>query len=211
MAKQKYYAVWAWRQTGIFWTWEECKKSVEWYVWALYKSFSSHEECKVALRRPSAEYIGTTAKPGAPTESEKQKYGTPIMESISVDGAWNTISGWCEYQWVMTNDTETKILNGWPYADGTNNIVEFLGIVHALRYCKENELTLPIYTDSQTAISWVKAKNARTKQPRNAKNFELFRLLDQAVLWLKQNDYKNPILKWETKIWGEIPADFGRK
>lgn len=108
-------------------------------------------------------------------------------------------------------DTEEKIFSGGPYADGTNNIVEFLGIVHALRYCTENELDLPIYTDSQTAISWVKAKNARTKQPRNATNLELFLLLDKAVLWLKSNEYSNPILKWETKVWGEIPADFGRK
>ena len=211
MPKQKYYAVWQGRTPGIFSNWEECKRSVEGYVWAQYKSFASHEECKVALRRPPAEYIGTTAKPGAPTVSEKQKYGTPIIESICVDGAWNTVSGWCEYQWVMTHDAETKILAGWPYADGTNNIVEFLGIVHALQYCSENELSLPIYTDSITAISWVKARNARTKQPRNAKNMELFVLLDRAVLWLKSNEYKNPILKWETKAWGEIPADFGRK
>lgn len=211
MAKQKYYAVWAGRDTGIFGTWEECKKSVEGYVWALYKSFASHEEAKVALRRPAHDYIGNTMKSTEPTAVELAKYGKPIQESICVDGAWNTISGWCEYQWVMTNDPETKILSGGPYADGTNNIVEFLGIIHALKYSQEHELSLPIYTDSQTAISWVKAKNARTKQPRNASNFELFRLLDQAVLWLKQNDYINPILKWETKIWGEIPADFWRK
>lgn len=211
MPKQKYYAVWTWRTPGIFGTWEECKKSVEGYVWAQYKSFASHEECKVALRRPASDYIGNTIKSTEPTPSDLAKYGKPIMESISVDGAWNTISGWCEYQWVMTSDAETKIFSGWPYADGTNNIVEFLGIVHALKYCEEYELAFPIYTDSQTAISWVKAKNARTKQPRNASNFELFRLLDQAVLWLKTHEYKNPILKWETKVWGEIPADFGRK
>ncbi|MBC7498326.1 ribonuclease H family protein [Candidatus Gracilibacteria bacterium] len=211
MPKQKYYAVWQGRTPGIFANWEECKRSVEGYVGAQYKSFASHEECKVALRRPPAEYIGTTAKPGAPTAQEKQKYGIPIMESISVDGAWNTISGWCEYQGVMTHDATTKIFSGGPYADGTNNIVEFLGLVHALRYCQENELTLPIYTDSITAISWVKAKNARTKQPRSAKNMELFVLVDRAILWLKSNEYKNPILKWETKAWGEIPADFGRK
>lgn len=211
MAKQKYYAVWAWRTPGIFGNWEECKKSVEGYVWAQYKSFASHEECKVALRRPASDYIGNTMKSTEPTPSDLARYGKPIMESISVDGAWNTVSGWCEYQWVMTGDADTKIFSGWPYADGTNNIVEFLGIVHAIKYCEEHELSLPIYTDSQTAISWVKAKNARTKQPRNASNFELFRLLDQAVLWLKSHEYKNPILKWETKVWGEIPADFGRK
>lgn len=210
MAKQKYYAVWQWRVPGIFTNWEECKRSVEWYIWAQYKSFESHEEAKVALRRSASDYIGNAVKPSWPSESEKKKYGEPIMESISVDWAWNTVSWWCEYQWVMT-DTGDKIFHGGPYADGTNNIVEFLGIVHALRYCQEHELILPIYTDSQTAISWVKAKNARTKQPRNAQNVPLFILLDTAVLWLKSNTYKNPILKWETKVWGEIKADFGRK
>lgn len=89
--------------------------------------------------------------------------------------------------------------------------MEFLGIVHALNYCEEHHLNHPIYTDSQTAISWVKAKNARTKQPRTAANFELFNLVDKAVQLLKTKEYKNPILKWETKIWGEIKADFGRK
>lgn len=211
MPKQKYYAVWEWRTPGIFGTWEECKKSVEWYVWALYKSFASHEECKVALRRPASDYIGNTMKSTEPTPSDLVKYGKPIMKSISVDWAWNTVTGWCEYQWVLT-DTGENIFLCWPYADGTNNIVEFLGIVHALDYCEQHELTtLPIYTDSQTAISWVKAKNARTKQPRSAANFELFNLVDKAVMRLKTHEYKNPILKWETKVWGEIKADFGRK
>lgn len=108
-------------------------------------------------------------------------------------------------------DSGEHIFHCGPYADGTNNIVEFLGVVHALTYCQERQMTLPIYTDSQTAISWVKAKNARTKQPRTAANYTLFNLVDKAVLWLKENEYKNPILKWETKIWGEIKADFGRK
>lgn len=209
MAKQKYYAVWAGRKNGIFDTWDECKKSVEWYVWALYKSFASHEEAKVALRNNPHDYIWNNQRVQI-NPIDTQKYGTPIMQSISVDGAWNTVTWWCEYQWVMT-DTEEKIFSWWPYADGTNNIVEFLGIVHALKYCQENNLDLPIYTDSQTAISWVKSKNARTKQPRSEANIKLFLLVDTAVLWLKNNEYKNPILKWETKAWGEIKADFGRK
>ncbi|NRH21011.1 ribonuclease H [Candidatus Gracilibacteria bacterium] len=210
MAKQKYYAVWEGRDTGIFSNWEECKKSVEGYIGAKYKSFASHEEAKIALRYPAHDYIGNATKPAKVSEIDIKKYGEPIMDSISVDGAWNTVSGWCEYQGVITNSGE-NIFHGGPYADGTNNIVEFLAIVHALAYCKEKGLSLPIYTDSQTAISWVKSKNARTKQPRNATNFELFILLDKAILWLKNNEYKNPILKWETKVWGEIKADFGRK
>lgn len=210
MPKQKYYAVWQGRTPGIFSNWEECKKSVEWYVGALYKSFSSHEEAKVALRNNAHDYIGNTQKALPISDNEKKKYGTPDKNSISVDGAWNTVTGYCEYQWVET-DTGNKLFHGGPYADGTNNIVEFLGIVHALTYCQEHELDLPIYTDSQTAISWVKAKNARTKQPRTRDNAPLFLLVDKAVLWLKTHEYTNPILKWETKVWWEIPADFGRK
>ncbi len=210
MAKQKYYTVWKWRNPGIFENWEECKKSVEWYVWALYKSFSSYEEAKIALKWSVNDYIGNTKKPTKVSNSDILKYGNPIMKSISVDGAWNTISGWCEYQWVDTDSGEL-LFHGWPYADGTNNIAEFLAIVHALSYCKKLSLDLPIYSDSKTAISWVKAKNARTKQPRTQENIELFTLIDKAVLWLQKNEFKNPIIKWETSIWGEIKADFGRK
>lgn len=210
MAKKKYYTVWKWRNPGIFENWEECKKSVEWYLGSLYKSFSSYEEAKIALKWSVNDYIGNTEKTMKPSKSDILKYGKPIMKSISVDGAWNTITGWCEYQWVDTESGEI-LFHGWPYADGTNNIVEFLAIVHALAYCKKKSLDLPIYSDSKTAISWIKAKNARTKQPRTWENIELFTLIDKAVLWLQKNEFKNPILKWETKVWGEIKADFWRK
>ena len=41
--------------------------------------------------------------------------------------------------------------------------------------------------------------------------FDLFELIDRAENWLKTNHYSNKILKWDTPLWGEIPADFGRK
>ena len=34
---------------------------------------------------------------------------------------------------------------------------------------------------------------------------------ERATKWLKENNYSATIKKWETKKWGEIPADFGRK
>ncbi|MBL8103913.1 MAG: hypothetical protein JNM02_15390, partial [Anaerolineales bacterium] len=43
------------------------------------------------------------------------------------------------------------------------------------------------------------------------RNEELFELIDRAEEWLKNNIYANKLLKWETQIWGENPADFGRK
>ena len=98
-----------------------------------------------------------------------------------------------------------------PYPDGTINIVEFLGIVHALAYCKQKNLDLPIYSDSRTAIGWVRDKEVRTKHERSEKNKKLFELIDRAIKWLNENEFQNKILKWETKSWGENPADFGRK
>ncbi len=96
-------------------------------------------------------------------------------------------------------------------ADGTNNLMEFLALVHALSLCKRDGVSLPIYSDSRTAISWVRKKEVKTTKQRTKKNEELFDLIDRALMWLKENDCQNKILKWETKVWGEIPADFNRK
>ena len=61
------------------------------------------------------------------------------------------------------------------------------------------------------AISWVKQKKCKTKLVQSSKNKEIFDLIKRATDWLKNNDYKTTIVKWETKAWGEIPADYGRK
>ena len=70
---------------------------------------------------------------------------------------------------------------------------------------------MPIYTDSKIAMGWVKKKKVNTKLAKNAKTKLLYELIDRGEKWLKANDFRVPLLKWETKSWGEIPADFGRK
>ena len=132
------------------------------------------------------------------------------MQSIAVDGAGNNMTGTVEYQGVFT-ETKTLLFHQGPFEGGTNNIVEFLAIVHALAYCKKHGFSYPIYSDSKTAISWVKKKVANTKVEITSKNKEIIALITRAENWLKENTYTNKILKWETKAWGEIPADFGRK
>ena len=54
-------------------------------------------------------------------------------------------------------------------------------------------------------------KKCKTKLPRNEETEALFQLIERAERWLSTNTYTTRILKWETKEWGEIPADFGRK
>jgi ribonuclease HI len=115
-----------------------------------------------------------------------------------------------EYRGVDTKTKKQLFIQG-PFEQGTNNIGEFLALVHGLALLKKNNSNLILYTDSRTAMSWVKKKKCNTKLERNTKNKTLFELVDRAVNWLKNNTYKTIIVKWETKAWGEIPADFGRK
>jgi len=96
-------------------------------------------------------------------------------------------------------------------AQGTNNIGEFLALVHGLAYFKKNGCKMPIYSDSHNAILWVQQKKCKTKLERTPINEPVFNLIARAEKWLCENSYTTLILKWETAEWGEIPADFGRK
>lgn len=211
MAEKKFYVVWKGHCPGIYNKWPECKRQISGYPGAIYKAFDNEEIAKAAFSSPPEYYLGkkSPAKPKASPE-EVARIGKPIIESICVDGAWNTATGDVEYQGVYTKTGKTLFRMG-PYRNGTNNIGEFLGIVHALSYLKKNQLGLPIYSDSRTALAWVRNKKAKTTIVPNATNQEIYNLMKRAENWLKENTYTTKIMKWETKVWGENPADFGRK
>jgi ribonuclease HI len=207
MAKKvKFYAVWSGREKGVFSSWDDCKKQVDGFEGAQYKSFESKTEAENALKRNYYAVVNT--KSSATQTSIKQP--SPNIAAWAVDAAWNTKTGDMEYQGVDLQ-TKTLVFRKGPFFDGTNNIGEFLAIVHALALLKKHNSDVPIFSDSKTAISWVKAKKANTKLEPTSRNSELFGLIERAEAWLKDNNYKNKILKWETKWWGENPADFGRK
>ena len=210
MSKQKYYVVWHGKETGVFDSWESCKEQVAGFPGAKYKSFATKDEAEEAYTMQSSDFVGKVKKKPELTEEQKKIYGEPIQKSISVDGACNSRTGRAEYRGVFTHNAQ-EIFRMGPFDDGTNNIMEFLAIVHALAYCKREGLLLSIYSDSRTAILWVHKKEVKTKQLRTGKNKQLFELIDRALIWLNENEYSNKILKWETKVWGEIPADFNRK
>lgn len=209
--KKKVYVVWVGRKVGIFDTWNDCKIQVDNFFGAKFMSFSNLSDAEIAYKKGYESYWGKKNKIKKElSEEDIKKIGLPELNSISVDGAWNTSTLKAEYQGVATKDKRLLFHQG-PFEDGTNNMVEFLGIVHALSYCKKHSLKIPIYSDSKIAIGWVKQKKMATNKEKNKKNETLFNLLDRAVKWLNENNYDNKILKWETKAWGENPADFGRK
>lgn len=209
--KQKYYTVWKGHKTGVFETWDDCKAQIKDYQGAIYKSFNSFEAAKRALNEDYNNYIGKLSPfKSELSQAELDRIGKPNPNAIAVDAASSGNPGIMEYRGVDLKTKKQLFYQG-PFADGTNNIGEFLAIVHALALIKKKNSDHIIYSDSKTAMSWVKKKICNTKLERSPENKPLFELIERAINWLKQNTYTTKVVKWETKAWGEIPADFGRK
>lgn len=211
MAKKKYYVIWKGKETGVFDSWDKVKKLVQGFDGAQYKSFTNKIEAEKAFKKSYKDYKGKNTKKPTLSAKEKVQYGSPIAQTLSVDAACSGNPGKMEYRGVLT-DSNKEIFKMGPYENGTNNIGEFLALVHGIALLKSKGLhKTPIYSDSKIAISWLKKKECRTNVTFDSTNKKLLKLIQRAEKWLKENSYQNPILKWETKAWGEIPADFGRK
>lgn len=208
--KKKYYTVWNGREIGVFSTWEECESHVKGYPRAEYKSFPTLEEAENAFFDEYENYKNVQTNSPTLTEEELKLIGKPILETWCVDAAMSGSTKKMEYRGIDLLKREQVFHRG-PYSDATNNIGEFLAIVHALSLMKAKGLSIPIYSDSKIAIGWVKRKKANSQLAATAQNAEVLDLVTRAEKWLAENTYPNKILKWETQAWGENPADFGRK
>jgi ribonuclease HI len=207
MAHQKYYVVWKGRKTGIFTTWAECEKQVKGFVGAQFKSFESEAEADAAYLANYEDYIGKVATSGKWREASVK----PLLPSVCVDAACSGAPGKLEYRGVNT-ETGEEIFHAGPYADGTNNVGEFLAVVHALTWQEKHNLQIPIYSDSENAILWVNTGLCKTKLKHTPKNAILFAIIRSAENWLAENEFpEGRVIKWDTDMWGENPADFGRK
>jgi ribonuclease HI len=235
MAKQKkFYVIWVGHEPGVYSEWSRAKSQIDGYKGAKYKGFPSRAQAEAAYASSFDNYIKAasnaintpsshlhfdsaqqprprpTASTKAPRRGHAPSTATIISQSISVDAACSGNPGRMEYQGVTTSGKKQLFHRAFPL--GTNNIGEFLALVHALAFLQGQEKgDLPIYSDSQIAIGWVKKGKCKTTLARSEKTEDLFEYIDRAEAWLKANTVTNPIWKWNTKAWGEIPADFGRK
>ncbi len=212
MAKNKFYVVWKGRTPGIYDNWADCKTQVDGEEGAKYKSFETRQEASEAFDNGYTHYLKQASSARA---VNKMQYPStlgdkPINECLCVDAACSGNPGDMEYRGVHL-PTGQQIFRIGPYKKGTNNIGEFLALVHGLALLKQKGSSLPIYSDSRNAISWVQKKKCKTLLERVPENEPIFELIERAERWLQNNTYTTPILKWETAEWGEIPADFGRK
>lgn len=220
MPKNRYYVVWKGHNPGVYESWEACKKEVESFPGALYKGFPDKDSAEAAFNQGFKGFEKTE-------KSQPSLAGTstnpPLSPAIAVDAACSGNPGKMEYQGVFVDfgtqpATTTTLFKSPVFENGTNNIGEFLAIVHALAWQKQKRTQYPIYSDSVNAQKWVRERKCRTKLQPNDKNAYLFELVERAEKWLLENEdwmrqhsLQIPVLKWKTEVWGEIPADYGRK
>lgn len=214
MAKNKYYVVWNGRQVGVYSNWDSCKMQIEGFKGAQYKSFPDRASAEQAF---NAGYEASCQQSAASSQQSALKSyenfpedQRPIGQSIAVDAACSGNPGKMEFQGVFV-ETGTHLFKSPVYEQGTNNIGEFLAIVYCLAWQKKKNICFPIYSDSVNAQKWVREGACKTKIVENEKNKPLFEVIRWAEKWLHTNSFRVPIYKWRTEIWGEIPADFGRK
>ena len=139
---------------------------------------------------------------------EKLK-GIVDFSAIAVDAGCSGNPGPMEYQGVYLGN-EQRLFHFGPI-QGTNNIGEFLAIVHALALIKQNNWNMKVYSDSVSGMAWVRNRKAKTTLVRNEQTAQALDLVARAEKWLRENPMHAEVRKWNTEEWGEIPADFGRK
>ncbi len=203
---KNYYVVLEGKNPGVYETWDQCKEQVDGFSGAKFKKIKANT---------SQEAMSIMLSESQPSEKSKEavKINGEIQPGfLSVDGASDGLS--CEFQAVWVDNKKLAFASK-KFIGGTNNIAEFLGLVLACKHLKDKNLPINIYTDSVTAMAWFRNKKANTTANSNGKmTAELENLIKKSEKFLIENEdllKTARILKWETKEWGEIPADYGRK
>ena len=212
-SKRKFYVVWQGLSPGIYDSWEECQAQVEGFAGAKYKAFPDIESATAAFRGSYEDQATLLIALSRRRQADVgyEQFPEIRMDAWAVDGACSGVPGPMEYQCVEVA-TGRRIFHFGPLAGGTNNIAEYLALVHALALLdQQGDHKRPIYSDSRTALAWLRNRRAKTTLERTDDNAKVFELLERADRWVATHQLLNPVIKWKTDEWGEIPADFNRK
>jgi len=123
MAGQKYYVVWVGRRPGVYSSWAECAAQVNGFSGAKFKAFDQADQARTALALGWEQFVGRRPRGELPPEV--------IGDSIAVDAPCDGSPGRLEYRGVRTA-SGAELFHVGPIETGTNNLGEFLAIVHAL-------------------------------------------------------------------------------
>lgn len=219
--RKRFYVVWVGREPGVYDDLNDALAQVDDFPGARFKSYASSTEAAEAYRRgvqkQEKQELATLLSGGRdsapiPSSGKPDYFSFPEidLDGWAVDAACSGNPGVMEYRGVELM-TGREIFRVGPFQRSTNNIGEFLAIVHALalQFSKGEKHT--IYSDSKTGMAWVRNRKVKTQLKRDAKSEQSFRMMERALSWLNTHSYDTKILKWDTDRWGEVPADFGRK
>lgn len=215
----KYYVVFNGPNPGIYDKWEDAAEQIN-FQGARYKSYPTSEAAAEAYRRESDD-AGTAdlgrflskagshrlPKPGQPDYMTNPEVD---LDAWAVDASCMGNPGRMEYQGVELMTGRVLFRVG-PFDDATNNIGEFLAIVHAMAQMEKEGKYHNIYSDSVSGMAWVRTHKIKTQLKPTERNRKVFELMARAVTWLNTHRFPGKVMKWQTDRWGEIPADFGRK
>lgn len=202
-SKQKFYVVWVGKKPGVYSTWAECEAQVKGVFGAKFKAYATIELATTALRKPPF------WEPSATTQQNRRAADLP-KSFLCVDAACSGSPGPVEWRVVLFPGNKTVLKKG-PFNYGSNNIGEFLALVDAIEFRQNQDLEMSIYTDSITALAWVRDKRCKTTLNIKDHNQQLANLIQTAESFLRTSADSRNLKKWDTGVWGEIPADYGRK
>ena len=225
--KTKYYVVWKGRVPGVYDNWSDAEEQILNFPGAKYKSFPSAAEAAKAFRGGDDDsnpadlgslLIGASERRSADPAPSALRIPLPAYRqnpdidqaAWAVDASCQGNPGIMEYRGVDLA-TGKELFKVGPFQDGTNNIGEFLAIVHALAEMHRRNEWHNIYSDSKTAQAWIRNRQVKTQLKQTDRNRKLFELLGRGLVWIRSHSWPVKIMKWQTELWGEIPADFGRK
>jgi len=158
MASKKYYAIAVGRQPGIYELWPLAKAQVEGFAGAVYKGFLSRAEAEAWLahpptRRSAAATRGAhspTLSPPAPEKTAACRGGVTIY----TDGGARYNPGPGGYGVVILEQDERRELSA-GYRLTTNNRMELMGCIVALRSLKDRHLPVALYSDSSYVVNGI--------------------------------------------------------
>jgi len=134
------------------------------------------------------------------------------------------VGGWCvDASTIITNsgpseyrciDIKTKeIIFSTKIGFASNNMAEFLALMQALILSDSLKVSTTIFIDSWIAIAWFKNKRCYSRITLDDRTRDVYELIAECIDWLKKNKHRklNTVILWQTRQWGQIPADYNRK
>lgn len=182
MAPKKFYAVAKGRKPGIYDNWPEAKGQIDGYAGAVYKGFPSRREAEEWMKNPVLKRIPFSAIPSENTGGDSIPKDGEI--TIYTDGGSSGNPGPGGFGVVIIiNGEKTELSGGFRLT--TNNRMELMGVIAALRELGQTEMPITLYTDSSYVVNGVTKGWAEKWRKNN---------------WIKSD--KQPAIN--SDLWGEL-------